>query len=115
MPTRATVEVLDPSEHSQRTPVTRGSGEGRPGVGANAGMTLWNEGIHPKFDHERWTEPWVVTSFIQPGLCYNIFFNGRRIRESRAEVTNIKSYYLRSMELHHDFEAHYPHFAWGRI
>ena len=37
-----------------------------------SGSALYNDCVHPKLTHDRWTGPWTVTAVITPGLCYRV-------------------------------------------
>ena len=78
-----------------------------------ADSALYNDCVHTKLTHDRWTGPWTVTVVITPGLCYRVTPQGRRERVRRAAASHIKPYYLRPPSLHHDFGDEYAHFAWG--
>ena len=49
-----------------------------------SGSALYNDCVHPKLTHDRWTGPWTVTAVITPGLCYRVTLQGRRERVRRA-------------------------------
>ena len=78
-----------------------------------ADSALYNNCVHGKPTHDRWTEAWTVTTAITPGLCYCVTFQGRRERVRRAAASYIKPYHLRPLPLRHDFGDEYAHLAWG--
>ena len=55
-----------------------------------SGAALYNDCVHPKLTHDRWTGPWTVTAVITPGLCYRVTLHGRRERVRRAATSHIK-------------------------
>ena len=77
-----------------------------------ADSALYNDCVHMKLTHDRWTGPWTVIAVITPGLCYRVTLQGRRKRVRRAEASHIKPYYLRPPSLRRDFGDEYAHFAW---
>ena len=74
---------------------------------------LYNDCVHTKLTHDRWTGPWTVTAVITPGLCYRVTLQGKRERVRRAAASHVKPYYRRPPSLRHDFGDEYAHFAWG--
>ena len=78
-----------------------------------ANSALYNDCIHTKLTHGRWTGPWTVTTVITPGLCNRVTLQGRRERVRRAAASHIKPYYLRPSSLRHEFGDEHAYFAWG--
>ena len=76
-----------------------------------ADSALYNDCVHTRLTHDRWTGPWTVTAVITPGLCYRVTLQGRRERVRRAAASHIKPYYLRPPSLRHGFGDEYAHFA----
>ena len=80
-----------------------------------ADSALYNDCVHVKLTHDRWTGPRTVTAVMTPGMCYRVTLQGRRERVRRAAACHSKPYHLRRSSLRHDFGDEYAHFAWGLV
>ena len=71
------------------------------------------QGMHLKLSHDHWTAPWKVVSILRPGSSLVVNLNGRSIRGRAVSVANVKPFYLRPVDLRHEFEDEFAHAAWG--
>ena len=97
-------------------------GRGSPGRHAKVGdlvmvkeadSSLARQGVHPKLSHDHWTAPWEVVGIPRPGSSLVVNLTGRSIRRRTVSVANVKPFYLRPVDLRHEFEHEFAHAAWG--
>ena len=78
-----------------------------------ADSSLTRQGVHPKLSHDHSTAPWRVVGIPRPGASLVVNLDGRRIRRRTVSVANVKPFYLRPVDLRHEFEDEFAHAAWG--
>ena len=74
---------------------------------------LAGQGVHAKLSHDHWTAPRKVVGIPRLGPSLVVNLNGHSIGRRTVLVANVKLFYLRPVDLRHEFEDVFAHAAWG--
>lgn len=65
-----------------------------------------------KLQHERYTGPWKVSEVLQKGLSVHVSMQGRKQRDRRVSIADVKLFHTRPPSLRHSLADEFAHYAW---
>ena len=65
-----------------------------------------------KLQHELYTGPWKVSAVLQQGLSVQVSMRGRRQRDRRVSLADVKPFHTRPLSLRHSLADEFSQRAW---
>lgn len=88
-----------------------GAGQPRTCAGIGQFQTRgWKRGR--KLHHQLYTGPWEVSEVLQKGLSVRVLMKGRRQRDRRVSLADVKLFHTRPVPFRHSLADEFAQFAW---
>ena len=71
------------------------------------------DGRGKKLQHELYTGPWEVTEELQKGLSVRVVMRGRKQRDRRVSLADVKPFHVRPESLRHSLADEFAQFGWS--